>query len=147
MMDTPYSSENLYKFTDNIATTNKKYWVFFFAWPTKADPTFGPRLCQRCIVRRVSGRLNSRWRQLDKTIAVTIGFMKLLDCRGGTSRSSRKKNRTPSINLHSVCFMNAKSHTQVFKKKWAYASGQWGELTKHSQHTRRSCTHMYFLVI
>jgi len=30
MMDTPYSSENLYKFTDNIATTNKKYWVFFF---------------------------------------------------------------------------------------------------------------------
>jgi len=35
------------------------------AWPTSAGPSLCPRLCQRCVVHRVS-RFDGRWRELDK---------------------------------------------------------------------------------
>jgi len=32
------------------------------------DWNLNPSLCQRCVVRRVSGSFNSRWRELDKPL-------------------------------------------------------------------------------
>jgi len=39
---------------------------FCRAWPISAGPTFRPTLCQRCVVRRVSGRFNFLRRELDE---------------------------------------------------------------------------------
>jgi hypothetical protein len=38
----------------------------FPAWPISACPTLGPKFCQRCVVRRVLGRLNTRSLEPDK---------------------------------------------------------------------------------
>ena len=38
----------------------------FPAWPISAGPTLRPTFCQRCVVRRVLGRLNTRSLEPDK---------------------------------------------------------------------------------
>jgi len=40
--------------------------VFFFCWPINAGRTLRPTLCQRRVLRRLSGRFNFRWWEPDK---------------------------------------------------------------------------------
>jgi len=52
-------------FMGYYAMATGKYRVSFFR-QISAGPTHHPTLCQRCVLRRMSARLNSRWLALDK---------------------------------------------------------------------------------
>ena len=65
-------------------------------WLISAGPTHHPTLCQRCVVRRMSGRLNSRWLALDKQSQWHLTCRKSnknsQERRAGAYRSSREKS-------------------------------------------------------
>jgi hypothetical protein len=45
-------------------------------WPISAGPTLRPTFFHRCVVRRISGRCNIWWRELDKVSQLTMAFRK-----------------------------------------------------------------------
>ena len=69
----------------------KNVYFLFFLLSINAGPTLRPTLCQRCIVRSMSGRFNSRWRSTDS-----------LERRAGVLRSYRTRKTSSTCHPHSV---------------------------------------------
>jgi len=89
---------NMYKWIKKAVITMKFRFdntgCFFFARPISSCPTHSPTHCQRCAVRRTSGRFNSQWQEVGKTIAATTvwqGNRNSLQRRACACQSSRKK--------------------------------------------------------
>jgi hypothetical protein len=85
------------------------YRVFFsILWPISIGPTLRPTFFHRCVVRRVSGRCNSWWWELDKISQLIMTFRKCnnnsLERRAGAIRQAGKETpyRSGDRNVYHV---------------------------------------------